>query len=43
MVEGMELDTDGVPVNVWGLTRVERESGRVGLVAAYAALVDGEL
>ena len=43
MVEGMELDTDGVLVNVWTLTRVERGSGRVGLVAAYAALVDGEL
>lgn len=43
MVQGMELDTEGVLVNVWTLTRVERESGRVGLVAAYAALVDGKL
>ncbi len=43
MVEGMELDADGVLVNVWVLTRVERESGQVGLVAAYAALVDGKL
>lgn len=43
MVQGMVLDTDGVLVNVWVLTRAERESGRVGLVAAYAALVDGKL
>ncbi len=43
MVQGMELDTEGVPVNVWGLTRAERESGQVGLVAAYAALVDGDM
>ncbi len=43
MVQGMELDTDGVLVNVWVLTRAGRESGKVGLSAAYAALVDGEL
>lgn len=43
MVEGMVLDADGVLVNVWVLTRVERGSGRVGLVAAYAALVDGSM
>ena len=43
MVEGMELDTDGVLVNVWALTRVERESDRVGLAAAYAALVDKDM
>ena len=43
MVEGMELDTEGVLVNVWVLTRAGRESGQVGLVAAYAALVDGSM
>ncbi len=43
MVQGVTLGADGVLVNVWTLTRAGRGSGRVGLVAAYAALVDGEL